>query len=232
MTSITRFEEGDLPGAALLLGFKSTVIVTHAFTAANGHIFCGECRLCKRARAGVHPEYLTYTEDNIDEARAITSILSRRRAEEKHRVILIIGGRSTQYQNALLKSLEEPGPGNHIVWFGQSIEQFLDTVRSRCEIHRAIRAIEEPFNKEDLASARDFLDLVRQRNILALGDLVSTWERAKPVTAALAHILVEESIQTGNLQPYYAAVAYHQTITRGRPSNNAYKFVVDAILEI
>ena len=67
--------------------------------------------------------------------------------EGDKKVIIIHEGNklTTQAQNALLKTIEEPPIGVHIIILCESLELILDTIKSRCEIYKLT-----PLTKEEL----------------------------------------------------------------------------------
>lgn len=101
---------------------------------------CGECNDCRRVLAGIHPdvqhsepEGYTYPVESI---REIVASSSHSPLEAKRRVFIIeqadrIVERS---QNALLKALEEPNASVTWVLIAESLDAFLPTVLSRCQI--------------------------------------------------------------------------------------------------
>jgi len=102
---------------------------------------CGECSACGKVASGSHPDVWTevpggkshtITSDQITE---LQRRLSYRRAEGRHRVIIIdeAGTMNTQAQNKLLKTLEEPPPETVLILCGVHPGQLLITVRSRCQ---------------------------------------------------------------------------------------------------
>jgi len=109
---------------------------------------CGECGPCKRVRAGSHPdlhvldplerELETIPVSRISERDgsegSIESFLSLRPAEGGWRVVLIreFERANVPAQNALLKTLEEPGNASLLILETSRRDLLLDTVRSRC----------------------------------------------------------------------------------------------------
>jgi len=102
---------------------------------------CGGCDPCGKVAAATHPDVWceqpsgksnTITTDQITE---LQRRLSYRRAEGRHRVVIIdeAGSMNTQAQNKLLKTLEEPPPETILVLCAVHPGQLLITVRSRCQ---------------------------------------------------------------------------------------------------
>jgi DNA polymerase-3 subunit delta' len=102
---------------------------------------CGLCGPCGKVASGSHPDVWseepsgkshTITSDQITE---IQRRLSYRRAEGRHRVVILdeAGTMNTQAQNKLLKTLEEPPPSTVLILCALHPGQLLITVRSRCQ---------------------------------------------------------------------------------------------------
>lgn len=74
----------------------------------------------------------------VDEVRDIIEEVSKKPFEGDRKVIIIHEGNklTIQAQNALLKTIEEPPIGVHIIIFCESLELILDTIKSRCEIYK------------------------------------------------------------------------------------------------
>ena len=226
-----RLALGSLPGASLLLGYADpTQTAISAFTAVNGHEFCGVCRLCRRCKANSHPELIISNDISMDEARRLVISSTRRTSELDTRVIAITGYRMKAFQNAMLKLLEEPGP-NRILWFGDNSTQFLETVLSRCEVFRGPIVLPDWIDPESTARAIEFIDASKARKLLQIATLADVWEDPIEVLREIARLLLEESVHTGNMGPYDAAVDVHSVARRGRPSANAVKSISDAIIK-
>lgn len=83
----------------------------------------------------------------VDDVRNIIEEVSKKPFEGDKKVIIIHEGNklTTQAQNALLKTIEEPPKGVHIIILCESLELILDTIKSRCEIYKLT-----PLTKEEL----------------------------------------------------------------------------------
>lgn len=83
----------------------------------------------------------------VDEVRNIINEVYKKPFEGEKKVIIIYGGNklTIQAQNALLKTIEEPPEGVHIILLCESLELILDTIKSRCEIYKLT-----PLTKEEL----------------------------------------------------------------------------------
>lgn len=83
----------------------------------------------------------------VDEVRGIIEEVNKKPYEGNKKVIIIYEGNklTVQAQNALLKTVEEPPKGVFILLLCENLELILDTIKSRCEIHKLT-----PVNKEDI----------------------------------------------------------------------------------
>lgn len=83
----------------------------------------------------------------VDEVRGVIEEVNKKPYEGNKKVIIIYEGNklTVQAQNALLKTIEEPPTGVFILLLCESLELILDTIKSRCEIHKLT-----PMSKEDI----------------------------------------------------------------------------------
>lgn len=74
----------------------------------------------------------------VDEVRGIIDEVNKKPFEGDKKVIIIYQGNklTTQAQNALLKTIEEPPEGVFIILLCESLELILDTIKSRCQIYK------------------------------------------------------------------------------------------------
>ena len=101
---------------------------------------CGTCSTCLRVASGGHPDVAWVRPEEgarelkIDEIRALTKRLARRRLEAPTKVALIIDADLMNFaaQNALLKTLEEPTPQTVLILTTSAAQRLLPTLRSRC----------------------------------------------------------------------------------------------------
>ena len=102
---------------------------------------CGICRTCRKVASGQHPDLhlLAPEEDKreirVDAVRELLESLQRHSVEGGARVVLLdpASALNVEGQNALLKTLEEPGEQTFLILATDRPEALLPTVRSRCE---------------------------------------------------------------------------------------------------
>lgn len=100
---------------------------------------CGVCETCRRIEAGLHPDVLTFAASGaqilIEQAQEIVSLGQRAPHEARARVVIIRDADrlNVNAANCLLKTLEEPAPGTHLVLCTSAPERLLGTIRSRTQ---------------------------------------------------------------------------------------------------
>ena len=105
---------------------------------------CGHCRACRQLAAGAHPDFveLAVAEDRqsilVDQVRRFSHTLHLRPQYAGARVGLIQPAERLHPNaaNALLKTLEEPPQGSHILLVSARPSAVPATVRSRCQLVR------------------------------------------------------------------------------------------------
>ena len=164
---------------------------------------CDRCPSCDKFDKGLHPDLIRLEPDGrmikIDQVRALEESLSFTPHEGAVRVILIDGADklNDNAANALLKSVEEPRPGNLFALVSSSPHGVAPTLVSRCQrirfgplsdddLRRVVSAQGE-FGAEELegavavsqGSARRALDLLSGDKIAELQRLADTlWKAA------------------------------------------------------
>jgi len=83
----------------------------------------------------------------VDDVRGIIEEVNKKPYEGDKKVIIIHKGNklTIQCQNILLKTIEEPPKGVFIILLCESLEFILDTIKSRCEVHKL-----SPLNNNDI----------------------------------------------------------------------------------
>ncbi|MGE5283905.1 MAG: DNA polymerase III subunit delta' [Actinomycetota bacterium] len=100
---------------------------------------CGSCHDCRLLSSGAHPNFLSIAPETqflrIDEIRALREELSLKAFSDRPRVaILCPADRMTpQAANALLKTLEEPPAGAHLILVAHRPSVLMPTIVSRCQ---------------------------------------------------------------------------------------------------
>lgn len=100
---------------------------------------CGQCRSCQLIAAGKHPDVQLIEPDGahvkIDQVRALQHDLSLRPVEGRYRVAIFdqFEVATTEAQNALLKTLEEPPDYVVLIVLASDPELLLPTIVSRCQ---------------------------------------------------------------------------------------------------
>lgn len=83
----------------------------------------------------------------VEDVRGLIEEVQKKPFQSNKKIIIIHHGNklTTQAQNALLKTIEEPPSGVYIMILCESLELILDTIKSRCEIYKLT-----PLSKEEL----------------------------------------------------------------------------------
>jgi DNA polymerase-3 subunit delta' len=121
---------------------------------------CGTCEVCRRIEAGLHPDVPSFGPSGpggqivIEDIRAILALARTRPHEAPARVIVVddADAMNPSSANGLLKTLEEPLGGNHLVLCTGAPDRLLPTVRSRSQRIR-FRAL-SPAALGEIARAR------------------------------------------------------------------------------
>ncbi len=167
----------------------------------EGHA-CGQCRGCRLHAAGNHPGFHRVEQQEsgnikIDSIRELCSALELTRQEPGYRVAVIAPAEAMNIHtsNALLKTLEEPEPGNVLLLASSSPARLPATIRSRCQqlvisppAHEAAVAwlseASPETSRENIDLALDFsgnaplaaLQMLRDDFVATQTRLLSEWE--------------------------------------------------------
>lgn len=101
---------------------------------------CGQCPSCGKYASGSHPDFLVISPEKgsikIDRIRELIQTLSYPPYESATRVVVLedIHTMRQEAANCLLKTLEEPPPGNLLVLTAAESREVLTTIRSRCQM--------------------------------------------------------------------------------------------------
>jgi len=163
---------------------------------------CGQCHACHLSAAGSHPDYQQLRPEEagkaikIDQVRDLVQFASRTPQYDGYRVALIAPAHAMNRnaQNALLKTLEEPGERTLLLLLSDQPARLLATVRSRCqqralplpEPAQARQWLEEQLGQSDRAAA--LLALAGGAPLQALALDGSEWfaQRGKLLNLCLA----------------------------------------------
>jgi DNA polymerase-3 subunit delta' len=110
-----------------------------------GHEREEDCQVCRRVRAGLHPDLLAISPDGaripVDAVRTAIAFSAGRPYEARHRVVTIARAEllGPEGANALLKSLEEPSDSLTWILTTSTPDSLLPTIRSRCHLIRLAR---------------------------------------------------------------------------------------------
>jgi DNA polymerase-3 subunit delta' len=102
---------------------------------------CGVCETCRRIEAGVHPDVPAFGPSGpggqivVDDIKAMVALARSRPHEAAARVVVVddADAMNPNAANGLLKTLEEPLAGNHLVLCTTAPERLLPTIRSRAQ---------------------------------------------------------------------------------------------------
>jgi DNA polymerase-3 subunit delta' len=101
---------------------------------------CGICASCRKLYSGNHPDFTVVRPDKgaikIDQVRELVKSLSYPPYESAHRIVILedVHTMRREAANSLLKTLEEPPPGNLLILTTDSSREILPTLTSRCQV--------------------------------------------------------------------------------------------------
>ena len=168
-----------IPHAILIDGDKGTGrhtlarYIAQAAVCGKDNAPCGECRSCRVAESGAHPDITFISPEegkkfiNVGQIRTLRAEAFVKPHMSKRRVFVINTAETMNEsaQNAFLKVLEEPPEGVIFILVSLSASELLETVVSRCtrlslvppDIDTAIRYISEntDYGRELIAAAAE-----------------------------------------------------------------------------
>ncbi|MEO8213478.1 MAG: hypothetical protein ABI560_09805 [Myxococcales bacterium] len=112
---------------------------TRTGTRTEAGAACGVCESCRRIDQGLHPDVVTFAADGtqivMEQAQEIVALGQRRPHEGRARVVIVDGAEAlnANASNCLLKTLEEPSSGTHLVLVTAAPDRLLGTIRSRTQ---------------------------------------------------------------------------------------------------
>ncbi|HOP63011.1 MAG TPA: DNA polymerase III subunit [Spirochaetota bacterium] len=162
-------KSGDIPHALLFSGQKGIGkrLIAETFAASlfctEKDSPCGKCHSCLQMKAGAYPDFFVLEVDEKGKIPVGSSDRSQpgtvrwmidrlTRSSVNGKYIVIVDGIesiSEAGQNALLKTIEEPGPDTHIILIAESKSGILPTIVSRC--------IEIGFNPLTISEINDII---------------------------------------------------------------------------
>ena len=147
--------QGSFPHASLIYGGQGSgkkslaKLIASALICREEHPPCGSCRACQLVRQMEHPDLIVLQAGEpiaegvsrdratipVDDIRELVRRCAESTLDSGNRVVLILeaGKMTTQAQNALLKTLEEPPKGTFFILTTEHTESLLTTVISRCQ---------------------------------------------------------------------------------------------------
>jgi len=101
---------------------------------------CGVCSSCKKFLSDNHPDFMVIQPEKgtikIDQIREMCRALGYAPYESALRVVLLEDVHTMRQEaaNSLLKTLEEPPPGNLLILTAEASQEVLTTISSRCQV--------------------------------------------------------------------------------------------------
>lgn len=145
-----QIQDQKLPHAMLLAAVPYTGASRLALALArlllcqkpSGGLNCGKCHACELSASGSHGDFmwLQPEEDSrvikIDQVRAAVGLAQQTAGFGERKVIAFAPADAMNISsaNALLKSLEEPSAGTHLILVCNQLHSIVPTIRSRCQI--------------------------------------------------------------------------------------------------
>lgn len=186
---------------------------------------CGVCRTCTRIANRQHPDVhvldLAHDEDErkelkksfyeltVGQVRQAQEQLARTAVEGRARILWIEDADhlAEEGQNALLKTLEEPGVATFLLLEASRPEQLLPTVRSRVQRLRVLPLAEAVLRREILQRRPDVLDRVEEAIALGGGSLGLSLQACTERAVQLHHLVLAVLDDVDRLRPVATARA-------------------------
>jgi len=176
---------------------------------------CAQCRTCRKVASGAHPDLHVLApaperrEIAVDDVRALLAALLHQPVEGRARVVLVdpASALNLEGQNALLKTLEEPGSATFLLLPTSRPEALLPTVRSRCE-RLGLRRLDPLLLRSELARRQP--DRQRQHEraaVLARGSLGQALAMGTEQAVQLQDLVHELGARSSPLRPVATARA-------------------------
>ncbi|MGL4847645.1 MAG: DNA polymerase III subunit delta' [Clostridium sp.] len=122
----------------------------------------------------------------VDEVREIIEEVNKKPYEGDKKVIMIYSGEklTVQAQNALLKTIEEPPKGVFIIILTTTLEQMLETIKSRCQIYKLT-----PLSNEEME------EYISKKYGTDKGRLLAALAYARGIPGRLERFVEDENLQ-------------------------------------
>ena len=171
---------------------------------------CGQCRACRKAGAGVHPDVYRAApapdkrEITVDQIRALRADAYVRPNEGRRKVYRIdpADAMNPAAQNALLKVLEEGPSYAAFLLLAERPGLLLDTVRSRCELLALPPETAQP-DPALVEQAASLARLLLTGDELSIAQALVELELSKPKGDQLSALLAEVENQISPLLAQY-----------------------------
>lgn len=186
MSGIEKIDMRRLPQSCIIIGASPEEALHQAGQLAAAAVCrgaeppCGQCRDCRKAFAGVHPDIIHVSrltdssgkqkrELSVEQIRSMAAdaVVLPNEAERKVYIIHEADTMNLSAQNAALKLLEEPPAGAMLLLCATNPDKLLPTVRSRCaelSVNGNAPAAEETAMK----LAKEYLKLVSKGDAAGL----------------------------------------------------------------
>jgi hypothetical protein len=165
-------DSGRLSHAYIAAGAAALELAMAAVCSAPSRRPCRECKHCRKAERGIHPDIITVEKPKdkreiiVEQIRTLKGdvIVLPNEAERKAYIIEDADLMNPNAQNAFLKILEEPPSFAVLILKTRNPSALFDTVRSRCvEVQSAPEEVEP--GELAVSKARDFLSAAEKGDV-------------------------------------------------------------------